>query len=158
MNNNNFTPTNTRWQLPRFCLANVRSLRYKVDQLSVVFQLNKITVGCVTESWLDCEIATETVDIDGYIRYRRDRSDGRRGGGVLCYVDANWPCTRLTSLETADLESIWLLVRRPTMPRQVSHLVVGVIYHPPDAVSGPMVNHLLIASTAYYKSTHTLAF
>jgi hypothetical protein len=141
--NNSLVAMNTRWQLPRFCLANVRSLRYKVDHLAAVFQTNKINVGCVTESWLDCEVPTEAVDIDGYVCYRRDRSDGRRCGGVVCYVDVSWPCTRLQSLETVNLESIWILLRRPTMPRQVSHLAVGIIYHPPDAASGPMVNHII---------------
>ena len=66
-----------------------------------------INIGCVTESWLDTSIATEAVDIDGYTCYRRDRSDGHKGGGVACYVDANWPCTGLQSFETADLESIY---------------------------------------------------
>jgi hypothetical protein len=108
----NLVPRNIRWQLPRLCLANVRSLRFKVDHLTAVFQVYQINISCVTESWLDSNIPTEVVDIDGYICRRRDRSDGRKGGGVICYVDANWPCIRLQSLETADLETIWLLIKR----------------------------------------------
>jgi len=132
-----------RWQLPQFCLANVRSLRYKIDELSAVFQVNKINIGCVTESWLDNNIATEAVDINGFTCYRRDRSDGRKAGGVVCYVYAKWPCVRLQSLELADLETIWLMARRPTMPRKISHIAIGVIYHPPDAGSGPMTSHII---------------
>ena len=115
---------NRRWQLPRFCLANVRSLRYKVDKLAAVLQVNKINIGCITESWSDSNIANEAVDIDGFTCYRRFRTDGRQAGGVVCYVDANWPCVRLQSLEVAELETIWLLVRRPIIPRQISHIRV----------------------------------
>ena len=67
----------------------MRSLRYKIDELAAVFQVNKINIGCVTESWLDNNIATEAVDIDGFTCFRRDRSDSRKAGGVVCYVDAN---------------------------------------------------------------------
>jgi hypothetical protein len=132
----------SRWQLPQLCLTNIRSLRYKIDELSAVFQVNEVNVGCITESWLDNNIATEAVDIDGFTCHRRDRSDGRKAGGVVCYVGVNWPCVRLQSLEVADLESIWLMLRRPVMPRKVSHIIIGVIYHPPDAVSGPMTSHI----------------
>jgi hypothetical protein len=132
-----------RWQLPRFCLANTRSLRYKVDELAAVFQINSVSVGCVTESWLDMNIQTEAVDIGGYTCYRRDRSDGRKAGGVVCYVSVDWQSIRLQSLETTDLESMWLLIRQPTMPRQVSHIAIGVVYHPPDASNGPMTDHII---------------
>ena len=125
------------------CLANIRSLRYKIDELSAVFEVKKIDIGCITESWLDSNIDTEAVDIHGFTCYRRDRSDGRRAGGVVCYVGANWPCVRLQSLEVADLESIWLMIRRPIMPRKISHIIVGVIYHPPDASSWPMTSHII---------------
>ena len=121
----------------------MRSLRYKIDELAAVFQVNKINIGCVTESWLDNNIATEAVDIDGFTCYRCDRLDDRKAGGVVCYVDENWPCVRLQSLEVADLETIWLMVRRPIMPRKISHIAIGVIYHPPDASSGLMTSHII---------------
>ena len=31
------------------------------------------------------------------------------------------------------------------MPRQVSHIVRGAIYHPPGAPNGPMLNHIIDA-------------
>jgi hypothetical protein len=109
----------------------------------LLFRVNNVNVGCVTESWLNDDVQTEAIDIEGYICYRHDRSDGRKAGGVACYISVNWPCTRLKSLEAADFESIWLLLRKPVMPRQISHIVIGVIYHPPDAASGPMINHII---------------
>jgi len=35
-----------------------------------------------------------------------------------------------------------LLLRRP-MPRNVSHIAIGVVYHPPDAASSPMSAYIL---------------
>ena len=138
-------PTNSRWQLPRIYLTNVRSLRYKVDELAAVLETNQIDIGCITESWLDENITTDSMDIANYTCYRHDRADGRKCGGVVCYISTRWQCTRLHLLETSDLESIWLLLRRPVMPRQVSHIIIGAIYHPPGAPSGPMAHHIITA-------------
>jgi hypothetical protein len=124
-------------------MSNVRSLRYKTDELAAVLEANNIDVSCITETWLDSNIPTEAVDINEYTCYRHDRSDGRTGGGVACYVSVHWPCSRLHEMETPDFETIWLLLRRPVMPRLVSHIVIGVIYHPPSAPSGPMVHHII---------------
>jgi hypothetical protein len=54
-------------------------------------------------------------------------------------LDCNsWSCL--------SLESAWLLLlRRPVMPRQVSHIAIAAIYHPPGAQSGAMVHHIISA-------------
>lgn len=121
----------------------MRSLKYKVDELSAVIETNHINIACITESWLNADIETNAIDIGKFVCYRRDRSDGRKAGGVACYVDPDWPCSRLHDLESPDFECLWLLLRQSRMPRSVSHIAVGVIYHPPDAASSPMLNHLI---------------
>ncbi len=131
--------------MPYIYTSNVRSLRYKIDELTAVLENNNIDVGCITESWLDDNIPTEAVDVNNYTCFRHDRSDGRRAGGIVCYVRSHWPCHRLQSLETPDLESVWLCLRRPIMPRQISHIAIGAIYHPPGAPNGPMLNHIIDA-------------
>ena len=124
-------------------MANVRSLRNKTDELAVVLQQNNIEICCVTESWLDAEIPTEAVDIEGYICYRRDRLDGRQGGGVVIYVKQEQPYSLLKPVNQSDVESLWLIYRQPRMPRSMSHVVYAVIYHPPDAVSHVTSNHIV---------------
>jgi len=54
----------------------------------------------------------------------------------------NWPCERLCSLERDDLKTLWLLLRGSVMPRQVSHNLLDVVYHPPGANSRPMTDHI----------------
>ena len=67
--------------------------------------------------------------------HRRDRQDGRQGGGVVCYVREDQPFILIKPAEDDDVESLWLLYRQPRMPRSMSHILVGVVYHPPSAKS-----------------------
>jgi hypothetical protein len=78
------------------------------------------------------------------------------GGGVACYVDSTWPCTRLHEVESPNLETLWLLLRRSTMPRCVSRIAVGVVYHPPGEDNLPMLNHI-IDCLDYIRRTHPSA-
>lgn len=66
--------------------------------------------------------------IDGYVLYRRDRSDGRVGGGVALYIDKN-----LNSYETHEkafetnstFEQIWVKIEMNKFK-----LLVGCVYRP----------------------------
>ncbi|MFM2293543.1 MAG: hypothetical protein RIS29_3356, partial [Bacteroidota bacterium] len=99
--------------------------------------------GCITETWLDECVPTESINISGYVCYRHDREDGRRGGGVLCYVREGVSCTVLHHLRDPDMESLWLLYRSTRMPRQLSHIVIGIIYHAPNADGRRTISHIL---------------
>ena len=113
------------WTLPRLLLANIRSLRHKTDELAVIMEINNIDICCTTESWLTKDTPTETVDIDGYVCCRRDRADGRQGGGVVVYVREDQPFTLLQPVDDSDdVESLWLLYRQPRMPRSRSHIII----------------------------------
>jgi len=81
------------------------------------------------------------VNIDGFCLYRKDRN--RQGGGVACYVRAEFPCTRLQSFDAPSLETLWLLLRSPRMPRWLSHIIIAVIYHPPNGNSHEMTEHII---------------
>ncbi len=126
-------------------LTNIRSLRYKTDELSAVLSNNNIDICCVNETWLDSSIPTEAVDLEGYVCYRHDRHDGSHYGGVAVYVKQHLACVRLTDVETPALETLWLLYRSRRMPRSMSHILIGAVYHPPDAVSRAMTTHLVDA-------------
>jgi hypothetical protein len=112
-------------------------------QLTSCWLSYTLNIACITESWLNASVETDAISIDNFVCYRRDRQDGRRAGGVACYVDSTWPCTRLSELEKPEFECLWFLLRRPAMPRNVSHIAIGVVYHPPDAASSPMSAYIL---------------
>ena len=127
-------------------LTNIRCLRNKTDELSAILHSNNVDICCVSETWLNENTPTESVDIEHYICYRRDRSDGRKCGGVACYIRSDLPCSRMEFLETPSLETLWLLYRQPCMPRSLSHIAICVVYHPPDADSRAMTSHLINAA------------
>jgi len=64
-------------------VTNVRSIAPKLDEFQCVLKHNDVSIACLTESWLNDSILTNVIDIPGYVSYRRDRNDGRCGGGVV---------------------------------------------------------------------------
>ena len=92
----------------------------KADELESVLLANNVDMACVTETWLKDVIRSDVVSISGYVIHRNDRSNGRRGGGVAVFVRQDIPCERLTTLEAADVESVWLLYRTKNAARLVS--------------------------------------
>eukprot|EP00972_Heterocapsa_arctica_P116134 16451587-Heterocapsa_arctica.AAC.1 len=63
------------------CHINIRSLRRNLAELTIRLNDFNPDVVAFTETWLD--EATEDIDIPGYrVIARRDRGDGRKGGGV----------------------------------------------------------------------------
>ena len=119
---------------------------HKVDELGVILANNYVHIACVTESWLNDRIPSDIVDIPGYLCYRHDRGDGRRGGGVVCYVREDVPCHRLTEFECRGVESLWLLYRNKRMPRTISHVLIGVIYYPPNGDSWRTLSNIMDVS------------
>ena len=129
--------------MPNILVTNARSIVQKVDELQSVFENNNVHIACITESWLNDCVPSCLVNIDGYVCYRRDRRDGRRGGGVVCYVRNDVQCQRLSEFNCDDVESLWLIFRASRMPRLVSHVVFGVIYYPPNADSASTLSHII---------------
>ena len=129
---------------PTVLSANVRgSLCTKNDELSVLFSNNSVDIACLTEMWLNNGIIDDLIHIPGYCVHRRDRQDGRQGGAVAVYVKQGIPCTLLSQLNHTSLEVLWLLFRQNLMPREVSHLLIGVVYHPPKANNTEMMDYLI---------------
>ena len=53
------------------------------------------------------------------------------------------PCAGLQSYEVPGLETMWLMFRSARMPRWLSHIVLAVVYHPPNANSRTMSQHIV---------------
>ena len=142
LNRNNTTANEA---LPNVLVTNVRSIRSveKIDEVDCVIRNNNIHVACLTESWLSESISSDIVSMCGFSCFRRDRNDGRRGGGVVLYVNDALQSRRLSDLECGDVESLWVLCRYPRMPRSISHILFGAIYFPPNGDGVRTVNHIL---------------
>jgi len=70
---------------------------------------NGIDVAGLVETWLHWGIHDDSVHIPGYSAFRKDRADGRSGGGILVYVREGVPCQAQPQLYISDIEVVWLL-------------------------------------------------
>jgi predicted nuclease with TOPRIM domain len=77
---------NNKSKLSRY-YTNVRSLGNKFEELEMIDELEKPHIIRVTESWEKNTAADAEISLKGYTMYRKDRDDGRQGGGVLMYID-----------------------------------------------------------------------
>ena len=116
------------YDIPTILSTNVRSLPKKIDELQQIAELNSASVICITESWLSPDIPDHCVSIPGFNLFRRDRI-GSSGGGVCVYLDHEIPCNRLDSCDQSDVESIWISLRPHKLPREITSIILGVIYH-----------------------------
>jgi len=98
-----------------------------------LFHNNRVDVACLTETWLHHKISSYLIRAKYYSCYHKDRNDGSQGGGVAFYVTDDVSCTQLSDLESPKFEILWLLYRQPLMPRILSHILIGGIYHPSAA-------------------------
>ena len=60
---------------------NVRSLFRKVEDIHLLIKQSNLDCLCINESWLNCSIPSEELNIDGYTLHRSDRDGGIPGCG-----------------------------------------------------------------------------
>ena len=129
-----------KWDLPTVLNTNARSLSNKLDELDLVLQANNVGIAGISETWCTSDMPDEALAINGYNIVRRDR-EFRRGGGVMCYVRSDIPFKTWPALQS-EQETIWITARPSKLPRQFSTLLIGTLYHPPNANNRDMLSHL----------------
>ena len=67
------------------CL-NARSILNKKNELNIMVEDIDLRIIGRTESWANTDITNAELGLTGYVMFRRDRI-GRRGGGVIIYVN-----------------------------------------------------------------------
>lgn len=110
----------------RVAHLNVRSLCNKTNELKALLSNENISVLGITETWLNTQILSDLVEIEGYDFFRMDR--GSRGGGVGIYVLSSLKATIVSGDNhiNSPLENIWI-----SIPISNVVLKVGVLYRPP---------------------------
>ena len=92
---------------------------------------------CITETWLRSTISDNIIQIPNYNVVRKDRENSSHGG-VCVFVHQNIHFNHLVELQSPNLEVIWIKIRPRRLPRTISCIIVGIIYHPPNSN-----NHIL---------------
>jgi hypothetical protein len=110
----------------RIAHINVRSLRNKLDEIKILLKVCCLDVLSITESHLDEKIANQQLNIENYKLARRDRETGP-GGGCIVYVADHICFNRLKSLETRNIEGLWIKITV-----NATSIVLGTVYRPPS--------------------------
>lgn len=108
-----------------FCCINSRSLLSHEDKLSALQILSSENYSCIalTETWLSDAIDDQSICLDGYAVYRKDRDS--RAGGVALFVKENLNIYGIETFDCTFTETLWVkfLTKRGS-------LYFGVCYCP----------------------------
>ena len=107
---------------------NATSLDKKLDEFKAVLETYYSGIIAVSEKWFKIK---SKVNISGYHIYRRDRNDGRVGGGVCLFIEKSIDSFELNNpvLKLSKIEQVWSVVSFGT-----DKYLVGCIYKPDDFV------------------------
>ena len=117
-------------QLPGLKIShiNVNGLLNKLLDIKALLFSIKFDILAITESHLSEDISDDEIAITGYKTARRDRNDGRKGGGTVIYVAEYLDAYERQDIDVNNsLEAAWIDV---TVASQ--RLLVASIYRPPD--------------------------
>ena len=111
------------------CHLNMQSMKKKEklkhDELELCSTFDIITVS---ETWLSVDDSNDNYTLNKYHPlFRRDRGNGRGGGGVAAWVSDKLVARRRNDLDNPEIEAMWIEIR--------SHnniFLLCVIYRPPN--------------------------
>ena len=88
---------------------NATSLVNKLDEFKVVLNTYHPEIVAVSETWFRGDLIA---DVPGYKIYRKDRSDGRNGGGVCIYIKDSIDSYELVDggFNLSKIEQIWAVI------------------------------------------------
>ena len=110
------------------CLSfNARSVLNKWEELICTVEIFRPDVMGVTESFANEDIADSELSIPGYDLFRKDRTGGHRGGGVLLYIRSGLGAAEFLP-KTPFPEQVWCRVQ----DRVGKEMLIGVCYRTPE--------------------------
>ena len=121
-------------------VLNARSI-IKIEkrlELETYVKLHGYKIIAVTESWATPEISDSELGLEGFVMFRKDRSDVRdgKGGGVLLYVSNELRCAQVDKLNSFKCESIWVELQDDLQ----ANVIVGVCYKSPSVSEHELKN------------------
>ncbi|XP_028394410.1 uncharacterized protein LOC114518590 [Dendronephthya gigantea] len=127
--------------VPSLLLTNVMSLAPKIDKICSFVKHADLDLLCITETWLRNTISDNIIQIPNYNVVRKDQESGSHGG-VCVFVHHNIHFNNLVELQSPNLEVIWIKIRPRRLPRSISCIIVGIIYHPPNSNNSILSEYL----------------
>ena len=116
------------YDIPSILKTNVITIGIKMDEIQLVAELNSVGAICVTETWLSSTVPDSNIIIPGFNLFRKDQTD-TSGGGVCIYLKSTIPSKYLDYCDQSGVKSLWVSARPHKLPRQITSIVLAVIYH-----------------------------
>ena len=79
-----------------------------------------------TETWLVDRIPDEAVDCSGKNIIRKDRPNGKGGGGIAVYVNDRIPIKLRDDLNDSAYKCLWVTTRPNWLPGSISKIACAV--------------------------------
>lgn len=113
-----------------FAFLNIRSVYNNLSELQADFNNSNLVALGLSETWLNQNILSSMVNIDGYKAIRLDRQINKRGGGVMIYLrnDCTWDLLPTHSLiSNENIELLTIIVHR----KFFRDICLSIVYLPP---------------------------
>ena len=108
------------------CL-NARSIIHNKTELNIMVDDIKPHIIGITESWANNDITYAELGLEGYVMFRKDRM-GKRGVGVLLYIQETTPAYKVQLQEEADCkDALWC-----NLGTGHTTITIGVVYRCPN--------------------------
>ena len=120
---------------------NVQSITNKIDILES--ELSNFDIICLTETWLDERTSNDTISLNEYNLYRRDRA-GDNHGGICVYTKQNVHSRRRQDIELPNIECLWIEVSTHN-----KKILLGTFYRPPNSTQDALTSIEDSISLAY---------
>lgn len=102
---------------------NARSLKNKVDELSIRCKRHNPDLVVITESWLDSSVPDSYFSLENYVALRCDRNSN--GGGIVLFIRQSIFYQRVSMNDVPNVKSNILCCILPELS-----IVLFCIYHP----------------------------
>ena len=121
-------------------MLNIRSLWPNIDEM--IYELKSYDIVCLCKTWLNTNITDNMINFPGFTIFRSDRTQAKRGGGLIVYVKNKLAeyCTVISesSCMSDDLEQLWVTFNFPNQ----KNMNVGLVYRPPGSVLENSIHQL----------------
>lgn len=98
------------------------------DEVEHIIKSNNFDVFCLSETWLHDKIENEIIEIDGYMLFRKDRTN-KRGGGVAIYVRNDFQVKPQVNLNNSSIEALWVNIKL----KSIGQVLISCMYREPNA-------------------------
>ena len=98
----------------KFMNTNAQSLQFKIEALKLRIEEKGAKIVAVTETWGE-EWKEATLEIENFNSFRKDRTDGRKGGGCIIYVSTDlksYNCYELKNMAGDDSAWCWVTLTK----------------------------------------------